>query len=255
MRTKQLTAALVVSGAAIASTALAGLPWAQAKTHTAKIPNVQCFKPFGGVSDYSDDAAVCLGWGPRGKRGPKGVRGHAGAVGKTGATGPVGFTGSTGPRGFTGATGATGRQGITGITGIVGKPGTFDTAGAYPGYHTIMIVGSKIGPVPSASGSLTGVELTPSVARCPTGGPDTEAYDGGVNISLSGANKSTDVVTPESSFPGIFVSQTEVDPLPEGSTPGAISNESANAYEAQAIVTNLNNGDSVTVQSYVVCGP
>jgi len=55
--------------------------------------------------------------------------------------------------------------------------------------------------------------------------------------------------------PGNYVGQTEVAPLPAGSTPGQASTQPADAYEAIAIITKLSNGDNVTLQAYAVCGP
>jgi hypothetical protein len=114
------------------------------------------------------------------------------------------------------------------------------------------VLGSKIGPIPFPSGPATGTELTPSVARCPVSGPDRVAYDGGASVLTSNPG---DVVGLESSFPGLYAGPTEVDPLPLGSAPGAVSSQAANAYEVQAVITHMNSGDNVTVQSYVVCGP
>jgi hypothetical protein len=162
-----------------------------------------------------------------------------------GAKGPVGAIGPIG------AQGPTGQQGAQGIVGVQGAPGAFTAGGATPGGHTVLVLGSR-DFLPS-NGQLTGTEVQPPVvARCQVGGPDPEAYDGGVTVSTSGTS---DVVTLESSFPGIFVSPTEVDPLPAGATPGAISPQPANAYEAVAVITRLDNTDTVTVQAYVVCGP
>jgi hypothetical protein len=46
-----------------------------------------------------------------------------------------------------------------------------------------------------------------------------------------------------------------VNVLPTNSTPGTVSSLPANAYQGQAVVTELAGGDTVTMQSYVVCGP
>jgi hypothetical protein len=195
-------------------------------------------------------------------RGDRGARGAKGSVGDQGAPGVVGFTGAPGTRGVPGVhglvgdqgpvgdTGQAGLRGIQGIQGVQGPNGTFVGGGASA--HTVTVLGSKIGPIFSASGPMTGIELTPSVAKCPVAGVNTEAYDGGVTISTTG---STDIVTLENSYPGIYVNQTEVDPLPSGSVPGAVSSQPANAYEVQAVVTQLATNDQATIQSYVICGP
>jgi hypothetical protein len=247
MRSKYLirTAAL---GAVCAVGALAGLGLAQASSRAAGASagsHVAC------MTYDSDDQAVCFGLGPRGRRGPQG---HGGARGATGVTGGPGGTGPVGLLGPQGAAGPAGAQGVQGIQGIKGANGAFVGGG-----NTIMVNGDKIGPIPASGGSMFGVELTPSVARCPPSGPDKAAYDGGVNVTTTDSSgttlTTTDVVTLENSFPGTFVSATEVDPLPAGANPGSASTGPANAYEAQAIVTQLANTHLVTVQAYVVCGP
>ena len=35
----------------------------------------------------------------------------------------------------------------------------------------------------------------------------------------------------------------------------ASSIQAANAYEAQAVISEMQSGDNVTVQAYVICGP
>jgi hypothetical protein len=118
-----------------------------------------------------------------------------------------------------------------------------------------------VGPLSFPTGPATGIELTPSVARCPTSGPDQEAFDGGATVvtmdpsNTQDPTDTSDVVGLESSYPGLYVSQTEVDPLPLGTAPGTVSQEPANAYEVQAVIQNMTSGDTLTVQSYVVCGP
>ncbi len=161
--------------------------------------------------------------------------------------------GPTGLQGARGAQGDPGKMGDTGPVGVFFSPGGFAQGG-----HTIVVLGTPIGPVQFPNGPATGTELTPSVARCPNSGVDRQAFDGGATITTltSGGQPSTgDVVGLESSFPGLYVSQTEVDPLPIGAKPGAASIQAANAYEALAVISDMQSGDNVTVQSYVVCGP
>jgi hypothetical protein len=169
-------------------------------------------------------------------------------VGATGGVGPTGGPGAAGPQGVNGVDGATGAVGPIGPVGPQGPQGLQGAPGP-----TEVVAGSKIGPLISTNGSMTGVELQPSVAHCPVDHP--EAYGGGGTITKNGQNSTSDVVTVENSFPGLFQSQTSVTPLPLGSTPGQASTQPATAYEFQAVITQLNNGDSVTVQSYAVCGP
>jgi Collagen triple helix repeat (20 copies) len=221
---------------------------------------------FGGKGPYKkngklcvrydqDDNPFCFSYGPRGKKGPRG---------RVGAQGPVGLVGSVGIKGIVGAVGPQGAQGIQGVigpTGPVGPNGAFVAGTDHPN-NTELVLGSKIGPIPFPTGPATGTELTPSVARCPSSGPDQEAYDGGATIITTNPNNTqspvpptNDVVGLESSFPGLYAGPTEVDPLPLGSTPGGLSEMSANAYEAQAVVTDMHSNDNLTVQAYVICGP
>lgn len=217
----------------------------------------------------SDDTPQCLTRvGPRGKpgrRGPTGRRGPRGAVGPVGATGPVGAVG------LPGATGAQGITGIQGVQGIQGGPGVFAPGGYDPGCwpappasppsspcgQVVTVIGTQI-TASFPNGPATGTELPPSVARCPNAGVDREAFDGGAIITTKNAQNQPstgDVVGLESSFPGLYVSQTEVDPLPIGAQAGALSIQAANAYEAQAVISEMQSGDNVTVQAYAICGP
>ncbi|HET8980298.1 MAG TPA: hypothetical protein VFN55_14375, partial [Solirubrobacteraceae bacterium] len=81
-----------------------------------------------------------------------------------------------------------------------------------------------------------------------------EAYGGGGFINRTGTNSTSDVVTLMSSYPGLYQSSSHVTPIPSGNG-GQQSTQPANAYEADAVITNYNAGDTITVQSYVVCGP
>lgn len=248
MKLRHLKAIIAAGTACAAGAAVGGVTLAQASSSHAAAARGKtlCVK-----YDADDPRAACFGLGPRGFRGDRGRRGRVGKPGATGATGVIGSTGPLGPTGPTGPTGQKGATGDQGIQGIVGNTGAFGNgSGGFTG-HTVLVLGSR-DFLPS-NGQLTGTEIQPPVvARCPVGGQNTEAYDGGVTVTPSGAN---DVVTLESSFPGIFVSPTEVDPLPSGSTPGAVSAQPANAYEAEPVITRLDTNDTVTVQAYVVCGP
>jgi hypothetical protein len=254
MSSKNLIRIAACLGACLAGTAFAGLPWADASSQAgaakAGHPRALCLR-----FDV-DDQPGCLGLGPRGQRG---LRGAWGTTGLQGGGGPVGLVGPVGAVGLLGPVGQPGAQGIPGIQGIQGPTGAFGRDASNPTGHTVVVLGNKIGPIPFPSGPATGTELTPSVARCPVSGPAREAYDGGAKITTSNPNNpgqpTGDVVGLESSFPGLYVGQTQVDPLPLGSHPGGVSNQAANAYEAQAVITEMHSGDNVTVQAYVVCGP
>jgi hypothetical protein len=248
-----------LAGACLLVAALAGLSWADAGSRPRAV----------GASAHGrlcvrydiDDTPQCLtAFGPRGQQGQRG------ATGRRGPQGVVGPVGATGPLGAVGARGATGAQGIQGIQGIQGPTGSLGVfcqtpqcpANGYdPGGSTVAVLGTQI---TAPNGPGTGTELPPSVARCPSSGVDREAYDGGAIIKTSnpnnpGATTNDDVVGLESSFPGLYVSQTEVDPLPIGAQPGAVYIQGANAYEAQAVISLMQSGDNVSVQAYVICGP
>jgi Collagen triple helix repeat (20 copies) len=245
MRSRHLIRISAVAGACAAAMALGGLQLADASSSapaakTAR-SSVWCFKYD------ADDTPQCLGQGPRGKAGLRGVRGRKGVTGGSGKKGPVGPRGATGPKGAVG---------IQGIQGVVGNPGAFTSGGSDPGGQMVTITGTSATYHQTTSPGGTGTEIEPPVtARCPVGGPTPEAYDGGVTISLSGTHTASDVVSLESSYPGIYVSSTEVDPLPIGSAPGGVSPEPANAYEAVPVVTIMGASDSAVATAYVVCGP
>lgn len=207
------------------------------------------------------DPLVCnvLLHGPRGARGLPGLPGPLGGAGtggtdgvdgRDGATGPVGENGPVGPVGPRGATGAKGVAGGQGIQGPVGANGAYGADGT--GGNLELVVGTKIGPIFSASGPMTGTELTPSVARCRVGSRNREAYDGGVKVITTGTGN---VVNVESSYPGLYINQTQVDPLPGGAPAGAVSDQAANAYLAQVVIGDLKTNNQVTIQAYVLCGP
>jgi collagen triple helix repeat protein len=251
MSSRLFTRLAVLTGTCLAGIGLAGLPGADASTGgpgaQAARGNVLC------VAFDADDPFGCFGPAPQGRRGARGPRGYRGFKGARGAFGAVGATGRIGPVGLVGPTGPqgqTGDQGVVGDTGIAGANGAFvGNAG-----HTVLVVSAK-DFLPSSGGPLTGTELSPPmVARCPPGNSSAaEAFDGGVTVTTTGPN---DVVTVEQSFPGIYVSSTEVDPLPSAGAPaGSVSNQPANAYEGQVLITRLDTGDTVTAQAWVNCGP
>jgi hypothetical protein len=207
----------------------------------------------------NDDSTYCLPYGPSGKTGNRGPRGAQGPVGAMGAVGLVGAVGAVGNQGIQGPRG---HVGVTGPTGPTGAFGATQTApgGPYTGGNTIIRVGQMIGPL-FMGGVPTGTVVNPpAVARCPTSGIDKEAYSGGAIIKTTNGNDpntptSGDVVGLFQAYPGLFNGRNEVDPLPLGSAPHGVSTLAANAYEAQAVITELNPGDSVSIQAYVVCGP
>jgi Collagen triple helix repeat (20 copies) len=245
MKFKFISRAVLLGGACLVATAVAGLSWALAAGPLASSSSTQnkvCVKN----DNEGETSCVVMLRGQNGARGARGVRGRDGAKGKTGAIGPVGAIGPIGPQGpqgVVGPKGDVGPQGNQGLQGVQGAPG-----------HTVVVSGTTI----SASGPVAqGTQLTPSVAQCPAPSSGTpEAYGGGVQIVKSGAQSSADVVTILQHFEGTFASSTQVNPIPApGSPAGTQSSSAGNAYEGQAVVTQLNSADNVTVQAYVVCGP
>jgi collagen triple helix repeat protein len=252
MRFNRLIRMTTFGAACLIVAAVAGLSWAQARPKPTAPAERQCLRYD------TDDPSQCLTRvGPPGAPGERGDKGHQGP---RGAVGPKGLLGPVGPLGAQGPTGAQGPQGIQGIQGIQGPPGVFHSPDGFaPGGKTLTVIGTQI-QASFPSGPATGTELPPSVARCPNSGIDRQAFDGGAIITTSDPNNpnqptNDDVVGLESSFPGLYVSQTEVDPLPIGAEPGARSIGAANAYEALAVVSSMHSGDNVTVQAYVLCGP
>jgi hypothetical protein len=253
MKSRHILRLAALAGAGLTAAAFAGLSLADARPQASAATAAN--RPLCVRFDTDDPQLQCIKPAPRGRRGLRGAvgrRGPTGPVGPVGLTGPVGVVGPLGP---IGPQGFQGKRGILGLKGIQGPPGAFvNPGGTDPGGSTVIVVGTKIGPIVFQNNAPgTGTELIPSVARCPTAGPDQEAFDGGAIITTSSTK---DVVGLESSFPGLYAGQTEVDPLPlGGATPGAVSAQPANAYEAQAVVTEVQAGDNVIVQAYVVCGP
>jgi Collagen triple helix repeat (20 copies) len=266
MKFKRLIRVLAFGAACAAVGALSGLPWADANStptpvHAAAAsdtgtPLIQCLR------FDADDPSVCgiLRQGPRGPRGKVGKTGPQGLTGPQGATGPQGIQGPTGPVGATGPQGIQGNQGIQGVQGAGGP--------------TVVVAGTpevETGAQALAAAPITGGEgatVSPSVAKCPAppttaSQPDyPEAYGGGVTIQKTGTEATGDVVTLEQHYLGSYDNGT-VDPVPAlGSAAGTVSPTTSppnppaiNAYEGQAVVTELAVGDSVTVQAFVVCGP
>jgi Collagen triple helix repeat (20 copies) len=252
MSAKRMSYIAMVVAACLGAIALGGLTWADASPHAriADVPGASGEKQVAHCFKFDPgDPQVCteLLKGPRGKRGRhgrKGPRGRVGKIGHTGATGATGPIGPTGPIGVTGDTGDTGATGATGATGIQGAPGA-----------TVVESGTRISVTAPPQGEAQGTELTPSVARC-TLTADPEAYGGGVQIQKSGTENGGDVVTEQNHILGTFDNGTSlVDAIPSGSVAGTVSSTPANAYESQAVVSQLAGGDAVTVQAYVVCGP
>jgi hypothetical protein len=252
MRFNQLIRIASFGAACLIVATVAGLSWAQARSKPTAPSGRQCLRYD------TDDTPQCLT--RIGPRGAAGARGDTGRQGPQGAVGPIGLLGPVGALGAQGPTGAQGAQGIQGVQGAQGGAGVFLSPGGFdPGGQVVTVIGTQI-QAAFPSGPATGTELPPSVARCPNSGIDRQAFDGGAIITTSDPNHpgqptNDDVVGLESSFPGLYVSQTEVDPLPIGAKAGARSIQAANAYEALAVVSNMHSGDNVTVQAYVLCGP
>jgi hypothetical protein len=121
----------------------------------------------------------------------------------------------------------------------------------------VVVIGSPFNF--TSSGQLFGQEAPPVAVRCPSSGLDQEAFDGGVTIRLTrfgGSPDPSDVITLESSYPGLWQgsANAEILPLPVGATSG-ISTQPANAYEGKAVISQLATGDTAVITPYVICGP
>jgi collagen triple helix repeat protein len=260
MKFKRLISIVGLGALCAAAGALIGLPWASANpaTPSANVASSDTGKPLVQCLTFdADDPLVCgiLRQGARGPRGKVGKTGPQGLIGPQGATGPQGPQGPTGP---VGATGAQGIQGIQGIQGAQGAPGP-----------TVVVAGNSVtetGAQALSAAPITGGEgapVGPTIAQCPAltaAMDDPEAYGGGVQIQKTGTEATGDVVTIEQHYAGTYVpanggTPASVSPLPAGTTPGTISTTPANAYEGQAVVTELAVGDSATLQAFVICGP
>jgi hypothetical protein len=200
-----------------------------------------------------DDQLVCgvLRQGKPGKTGPRGAQGRTGPRGRTGKTGAEGAPGALGPFGLTGLTGPTGPAGPIGpqgIPGVKGDTGATGPQGAQGSPGGTVIVTGNVGRFAASVNGNEAQLLPVSVAECPAS-IHTQAYGGGGIINITGKTSAGDVVTLQSSYPGLANGPNEVDPV-SSTSPGA-----GNAYEAQAVVTNLSGGDTATVTAYVVCGP
>jgi Collagen triple helix repeat (20 copies) len=166
-----------------------------------------------------DDQPVCgvLRRGPRGKAGARGPRGYRG------------YAGATGPKGATGPQGPAGPQGPVGPTGPQGEPGAPNGTEVF-----------SSSPV-TISSTTIGVPYE-AIAVCPVTGVYVQAYGGGANVQVNNQNN-RDVVTLQNSFPS-----TNIGNAVNGTGP-------ATAWTATAVVSQLQNGDSATLQTYVICGP
>lgn len=244
MKTKHLIRAVALGAVCVAVTALTGLPWAEASPNArladvnatgteANNPLLHCVK-----FDFGDTPVCGIQL-----RGPKG---------RTGSRGKTGLLGVTGPQGAIGPQGIQGPQGVQGVVGAIGPTGPQGIQGA-PG-HTVVVAGNLV----SMSGPQTeGTQLAPSTAVCTVAG-DPEAYGGGVQIQKSGTESTGDVVTIQQQTLGTWNagnSTFSVLPGGLGTAAGTASSIAANAFQAQAVVTQLNPTDTVTEQSYVICGP
>ena len=265
MKFKRLISIVGLGALCAAAGALIGLPWASAnpKAPSAILASSDTGKPLVQCLTFdADDQLVCGIL----RQGPRGPHGKVGKTGPQGLTGPQGATGLQGPQGPTGPVGATGPQGNQGIQGVQGA-----------GCPTVVVAGTpqvETGAEALAAAPLTGGEgatVPPSIAKCPApptnqSQPDyPEAYGGGVTIQKTGTEATGDVVTLEQHYLGSYDNgpPATVDPVPAlGSAAGTPSPATTppnppaiNAYEGQAVVTELAFGDSVTVQAFVVCGP
>ncbi|HLH65274.1 MAG TPA: hypothetical protein VKV27_06190 [Solirubrobacteraceae bacterium] len=227
MKINRIVRVLALGVLLVGASALSGLSFSSAKTpaRSARAPVAARGAAAGDtgrplikcIRFDVDDMRVCGLRGQRGARGPRGLRGFRGFTGAQGPAGPAGPQGPQGPQGIPGSPNPT--------VIVEGNVQTYSYSGTGP---------SPIGHV-----------IPPSVAVCQAGSNQPYVYGGGAVINPSDTN-GADIVTLQSSFPGNY-NGSSVTPV-TSTAPG-------NAYEAQAVVTNLASGDSVTVQAYAICGP
>jgi hypothetical protein len=123
------------------------------------------------------------------------------------------------------------------------------------------VIGSPATTFAPSNTQIVDQPLPPSVATCPQGSSTPEAYGGGLVVSTSGPNSpGSDIVVTQSSFGGLGVSASLVNPLPQGtgnSLPpaGTVSTEPADAWEGVAEIIKLSGFDTATAVAYVICGP
>jgi len=247
MKTKYLIRAVALGAACLAITALTGLPWADASAPRstdgegfARAADTETNNPLLNCVQFDlGDQKVCgiALRGPRGRTGPKGKTGPIGLVGPQGPVGPQGVQGPQGPQGVVGPVGPVGPQGIQGAPG-----------------HTVVVAGNLV-TLPGYQPE--GTQLAPSTAVC-TVPADPEAYGGGIQINPTGTESTSDVVTIQQQTLGTWDSgKSTFTPLPGplGTPASTQSQTAANAFQANAVVTVLNPNDTVTAQSYVICGP
>jgi hypothetical protein len=212
---------LVATVVAVMAGALLGLAGAGAKSSSGGGQIQACVAKGGAVRFISAHGKCAKGErseliNQAGVAGPKGKNGKTGKIGKTGATGPAGPTGVAGPTGPTG-------------------PANTEVVS---------------GPVATLAGSEPSGSIAVSTAGCndAVSGANREAYGGGVIITPHPSTSTADVVPIQSSYPGAGVTGgTQAPPVAAGS--GAIS------WTGVAVIQRMLNGDSATVQAYVICGP
>jgi hypothetical protein len=106
------------------------------------------------------------------------------------------------------------------------------------------------GPAETLIGNESTGTIVTSTAGCDhaVNGANREAYGGGAVVVTHPTSAVPDIVAVESSYPGIGVTgQTPATPPTAGA--------GANAYTAVGAITRMFDGDSATVQAYVICGP
>jgi hypothetical protein len=185
--------------------------------------------------------------GAKGATGPQGPAGVAGAPGVLGATGAAGATGATGaqgasPAGPNGALGATGATGATGPQGPQGPNGPAGAAGATGSDAVNAAITTVNGAGQSTStnslGLTTNQDVTTDCATA-TAGLAPFLVGGGGTIAYTGPATNGDAA--------LVVSY----PFPASN----LSGTQGGSWVAQAVVTRVHAGGSITVTAHAYCRP
>ena len=147
----------------------------------------------------------------------------------------------------------------TGAVRLVGR-----NARCARGERSVLLVGPRgpAGPTGPANTeevtgpavTLSGAQPTGSIATSTAGcdhavnGSNREAYGGGVAVVTHPTTSVPDILTVESSYPGVGVTG-RAPAVPPAAGVGA------NAYTGTVAISRMFTGDTATVQAYVICGP
>jgi len=179
--------------------------------------------------------------GPQGPQGPQGLPGLIGATGATGVTGATGAQGAspTGPQGALGATGATGATGPQGPQGPNGAAGAQGATGADTVNTFVTTVNGAGQSISTNSLGLTTNQDVTTDCTTATGGNFPFLVGGGGTIAYTAPATNGDAA--------LVVSY----PFPASNLGGT----NGGSWVAQAVVTRVHAGGSITVTAHAYCRP